>query len=72
MLRKEFWVDIKPKLWGNKFWSPSYCVVSCGGVSLDVIKQYIEQQRQPAEEKHIQQSIYLTGRKRDKQKRWLA
>jgi len=36
--------QIKPKLWGNHFWSPSYCVVSVGGASLDVIKQYIENQ----------------------------
>ena len=27
-MRKEFWSDIKNKLWGDHFWSPSYCVVS--------------------------------------------
>ena len=25
-------------------WSPSYCAVSCGGVSLDVVKKYIQNQ----------------------------
>lgn len=26
------------------FWSRSYCMISCGGAPLSVIKQYIEQQ----------------------------
>src|ERR1700722_17889172 len=34
MLRKNYWTLIKKKLWGNHFWSPSYCAVSCGGASL--------------------------------------
>ena len=29
------------------FWSRSYCVVSCGGAPLSIIKQYIEQQKEP-------------------------
>jgi len=28
-------------------WSRSYCVISCGGAPLSVIKQYIEQQEPP-------------------------
>ena len=35
------------RLWGGHFWSPSYCVVSCGGAPLEIIKQYVEQQRAP-------------------------
>ncbi|MBC7532716.1 MAG: IS200/IS605 family transposase [Oligoflexus sp.] len=31
------------RLWG-KFWSPSYCAMSCGGAPLDVIKSYVENQ----------------------------
>jgi REP element-mobilizing transposase RayT len=27
------------------FWSPSYCVVSCGGAPLEIVKQYIQSQR---------------------------
>ncbi|MGL4938650.1 transposase [Shewanella sp.] len=46
-------------LWGNHFWSPSYCVVSCGGASLDVVKQYIENQNTPPSEKAIRTSKYL-------------
>ncbi len=25
--------EVKKVLWGTSFWSPSYCVVSCGGCS---------------------------------------
>ena len=55
-LRREFWDRIKGKLWGNNFWSPSYCVVSCGGATLDVIKAFIENQNAPASEKQERQS----------------
>ena len=55
--------DIKNKLWGVHFWSPSYCVVSCGGASLDVVKAYIENQRRPPTDKQIKQSKIITGKK---------
>jgi putative transposase len=44
-LRKEFWVKIREKLWGNHFWSSSYCVISCGGAPLSIIKEYISNQQ---------------------------
>ena len=31
--------------WGGALWSPSYFAASCGGAPIDIIKQYIEQQR---------------------------
>ena len=37
--------EVRNKLWGDHFWSPSYCAVSCGGAPLETIKRYIEQQR---------------------------
>jgi putative transposase len=37
--------EVKRKLWGQHFWSPSYSAVSCGGAPLAVVKQYIERQR---------------------------
>ena len=46
-LRQEFNKEVRKKLWGDHFWSPSYCVVSCGGAPLEIIKQYIENQRRP-------------------------
>ena len=46
-LRQEFAREVKKKLWGEHFWSPSYCVVSCGGAPLETVKKYIEDQRRP-------------------------
>ncbi|SCA62918.1 hypothetical protein SCG7109_AF_00030 [Chlamydiales bacterium SCGC AG-110-M15] len=43
-VRKLHWDEIKKKLWKGKFWSQSYILLTCGGVSVDVVRQYIEQQ----------------------------
>lgn len=59
MLRREYWDRIKTMLWGNHFWSPSYCIVSCGGASLDVVKQYIENQKTPPSETAVKISRAL-------------
>jgi putative transposase len=56
-IRKEFWDHIKKKLWGEHFWSPSYCSVTCGGAPLEIIKKYIDDQRLPSSEKGVAQSI---------------
>ena len=53
----------KKPYWGNHFWSPSYCVVSCGGASLDVVKQYIENQNTPPSERAVKTSRALSQRK---------
>jgi len=29
------------------FWSRSYCIVSCGGAPLSIVRQYVEQQKAP-------------------------
>ena len=39
--------EVKRVLWGDHFWSPSYAVISCGGAPLDVVRQYVENQRSP-------------------------
>ncbi len=44
-LRRTGYEEVERALWGRAFWSPSYCVVSCGGAPLEVIRQYVEQQR---------------------------
>jgi putative transposase len=36
--------EVTSKLWGPHFWSASYCVVSCGGAPLEVIKRYVQAQ----------------------------
>jgi putative transposase len=35
---------VQQMLWGDHFWSPSYCAISCGGAPIETIKQYIENQ----------------------------
>jgi len=37
--------EVRKKLWGEHFWSPSYCAVSCGGPPLEIVKSYVEKQR---------------------------
>lgn len=36
--------EIKEKLWGGSFWSPSYFLATTGQVTLDVLKRYVENQ----------------------------
>ena len=47
LLRKEFTHHIQQYLWGTHFWSPSYFVGSCGGAPLQIVKDYIENQKRP-------------------------
>jgi len=61
-MRKNHWNHIKNYLWGKHFWSPSYCLISCGGAPLKIVKQYIENQRLIPKEKNIKQSKALTQR----------
>jgi len=44
IIRKEFETHIKQYYWKPVFWSSSYFVSSSGGVSLDVLKKYIQNQ----------------------------
>jgi len=43
LIKKEF-PSIRDSLWKEMFWSQSYCLISTGGVTADVIKQYIQTQ----------------------------
>src|SRR5271166_4799289 len=43
LIRKEFSVQLKNVYWKPIFWSRSYCIISCRGAPLSVLKQYIEQ-----------------------------
>jgi len=45
LLRKEFHNDLKNILWGENFWSSSYCLITTGQVTLDQLKKYVENQR---------------------------
>lgn len=43
LIKKEF-PKIKKQLWKEFFWSRSFCLITTGGVPIDVIKKYIENQ----------------------------
>jgi putative transposase len=44
--------QMRPEVAGRYFkgvlWSPSYFAASCGGAPVSVLKQYVEQQREPS------------------------
>jgi putative transposase len=45
LIRKDFDEHLAKVYWGKPvFWSRSYCILSCGGASISVLKQYIQQQ----------------------------
>ena len=48
LLKKEY-PEIREKLWKEAFWSQSFCLLTAGGASVEVIGQYIETQ---GEKKH--------------------
>ncbi len=43
LIKKEF-PQIRKSLWKEMFWSKSYCLISTGGATEDIIKQYIQTQ----------------------------
>lgn len=43
LIKKEF-PEIRQKLWKEKFWSQSFCLLTSGGAPIDVIRKYIESQ----------------------------
>ena len=45
LLKKEF-PQIRQKLWEERFWSQSFCLLTTGGAPTEVIKKYIESQGQ--------------------------
>ena len=44
-IRKKYKDFLKDKLWGDHFWSPSYFLATTGNVTVDILKEYIENQR---------------------------
>lgn len=48
VLSKQFEAELKRVYWGRKvLWSSSYYISSCGGVTVDRLKEYIEEQDRP-------------------------
>lgn len=48
-LRKKYKDFLKNKLWGESFWSPSYFIAPTGNVTIDILKEYVENQRKVQE-----------------------
>jgi hypothetical protein len=64
LIRKKHYPSILKKLWGTSLWSPSYFPGSCGGASISIIRQYIEQQNTPLQDSSAVRSLYLRPKKR--------
>jgi putative transposase len=45
---KDIFPDLLVSWKKGTLWSPSYCAVSCGGASVDVVKKYIQNQCTPS------------------------
>ena len=43
IIKKEY-PKIRKSLWKEMFWSQSFCLLTTGGVTVDIIKQYIQSQ----------------------------
>lgn len=46
-IRKEFSEHLKPYFWKPYFWAKSYCLISSGGASIEVLKRYLNGQATP-------------------------
>lgn len=46
-IRKQQFQTLHPYIWMDALWSGSYFASSCGGAPLEIIKQYIDQQKTP-------------------------
>ena len=43
LIKKNF-PEVRKKLWKEYFWSQSFCLLTAGGIPLEIIKKYIETQ----------------------------
>lgn len=47
MLRRDYGETIRKYLWKDSFWSDSYFIATSGGVTLETLKKYVEEQGRP-------------------------
>ena len=52
LLKKEF-PQIRQKLWKERFWSQSFCLLTTGGAPIEVLKKYIESQGEKERKKEV-------------------
>ncbi|PEW55169.1 IS200/IS605 family transposase [Bacillus cereus] len=43
LIKRDF-PQVKKKIWKEMFWSRSFCLLTTGGLPIDVVKKYIENQ----------------------------
>lgn len=43
---KKIYPSVQTKLWKSQFWSCSFCLITSGGVTTEVIRRYIESQNE--------------------------
>jgi len=56
LIKKEF-PQIRQMLWKEYFWSQSFCLLTTGGVTIEVIRKYIQSQgKGERDEKEIRQT----------------
>lgn len=48
MLKKQYPNITKHYYKNQALWSPSYFIASCGGAPIEIVKQYIQQQKTPS------------------------
>ena len=53
MIRQKGHACVERALWRKQLWSPSYFAGSCGGAPLSIVRQYIEAQNSPLQERLI-------------------
>jgi len=46
-IREEFEAEVDKTYWKSVFWNESYFIASCGGVTVSILKKYIEDQDTP-------------------------
>jgi putative transposase len=61
-LRRKFKTELKNKLWGIHLCYPSYCAVSVGGATIEIVKKYIKNQKTPASASAARQSKLISSR----------
>lgn len=47
LIRKEFEEELKPYYWKPVLWTRAYCLLTTGGATIDVIREYIQNQERP-------------------------
>lgn len=47
LIRKEFGEELKPYYLEPVLWTRAYCLLTTGGATIDVIREYIQNQERP-------------------------